>query len=271
MAIMTDPQTATFVPFAHALAEAAGQVIMQYFRMQPDATSKEPDRFDPVTAADRAAEQAMRDMIAGRYPTHGIFGEEGERVVGSSAYTWVLDPIDGTGSFISGMPLWGTLIALNDGRRPVIGIMNQPFTRERFLGTPAGSFLNGVPIRVRACQHLADATILCTSPAMFARPEQASAFARAASSARLVRYGGDCYAYCMVACGHADAVIEANLAAYDVQALIPIVEGAGGVMTTWSGGDAQHGGCIVACADKRLHEELLAILSDSDAKQFAPP
>ncbi len=169
----------------------------------------------------------------------------------------MLDPIDGTRSFITGLPLWGTLIALHDGEHPRIGVMNQPFTKERFLGTPKGAWLNGKPIQVRPCAGLAEARVTCTSLQIFDTSEQLAAFNRVAERSRLVRYGGDCYAYCMLACGHIDVVIEAGLKPYDIQALMPIIRSAGGLVSTWDGQDPQHGGAIIACGDRRLHAEIL--------------
>lgn len=213
--------------------------------------------FDPVTIADKAAERIMREMILGRYPDHGILGEEDAPVASTSGLTWVLDPIDGTRAFITGLPLWGTLIALNDGFRPVMGMMYQPFTEERFVGMQEGSWCNDLPLKTRRCADLSSARIMCTSPQMFGLPEQRSAFDDIASGAQMVRYGGDCYAYCMLAAGLVDVVIEAGLQAYDVQALIPIIEGAGGVMTGWDGEDPQNGGAVIACGDPKLHRQLL--------------
>jgi histidinol phosphatase-like enzyme (inositol monophosphatase family) len=253
-----------FGAFAAELADAAGKAILPYFRTRMQVEDKGGQRFDPVTLADRAAEREMREMIGRRFPEHGIHGEEEGRAPGRSPITWVLDPIDGTRAFITGLPQWGTLIALNDGERPRIGIMNQPFTGERFLGMPSGAWLNGKPVQVSPCPSLAQARISCTSPQIFTEPKQLEAFNRVADRVRLVRYGGDCYAYCMVACGHIDAVIEAGLKPYDIQALMPIIESAGGIVTTWDGADPQHGGTIVACGDKRLHAEILRYLDGAD-------
>jgi histidinol phosphatase-like enzyme (inositol monophosphatase family) len=246
--------------FADELADAAGAAIMPYFRSQISVEDKGNLQFDPVTAADKTAERVMREMILARYPEHGIIGEEESAIVSTCGLTWVLDPVDGTRAFITGLPLWGTLIALNDSRRPVIGVMNQPFTKERFIGTPRGAWCNGRQLKTRRCSGLGSATVMCTSPQMFHDPKQRAAFDSIADEARLVRYGGDCYAYCMLAAGHVDAVIEAGLQTYDVQALIPVIEGAGGVITSWDGGDAQNGGAVVACGDPALHAQLVAQL-----------
>lgn len=257
---LTADQLAEYQAFADQLAEAAATAIQPYFRAELAVDDKGGRLFDPVTVADKAAERAMRELIAARYPEHGVLGEEEDAVVGSSALTWVLDPIDGTRAFITGLPLWGTLIALNDGQRPLLGVMNQPFTGERYVGTPAGAWRNGTPLQTRACASLAGARLMCTTPDMFDSAERRAAFDAVAADAQLLRFGGDCYAYCMLASGFVDAIVEASLQPYDVQALIPIVEGAGGVMTAWDGGDAQHGGAVIACGDKRLHAELVARL-----------
>ena len=261
--MLSDSDIQIFSRFAGELADVSAKAIAPYFRTQMNVEHKGGERYDPVTVADRAAERAMRELIGERFPQHGIHGEEEGLRTGTSALTWVLDPIDGTRAFITGLPLWGTLIALNDGERPRIGVMNQPYTGERFLGTPEGAWLGAQPIRTQACAALAKARISCTTPQMFDSPAQLAAFNRVAQRARMVRYGGDCYAYCMLACGHIDAVIEAGLQAYDIQALMPIIEGAGGIVTAWHGGDAQHGGAVVACGDRELHAQIVALLGDS--------
>lgn len=250
-----------FRAFAGRLADAAAVAIQPYFRASLDVENKGGARYDPVTEGDRAAERAMRALIRRHYPDHGILGEEEESFAGAGEYTWVLDPIDGTRAFITGLPLWGTLIALNDGTRPVLGVMNQPFTGERYEGMASGAWRNGVRLKTRPCAGLAQARVMCTSPQLFDTPEELAAFQAIAAEAQLVRYGGDCYAYCMVASGFVDVVIESGLKPYDTQALIPILEGAGGRMTSWEGGSAQHGGAVIACGDPALHDRLVARLS----------
>lgn len=247
--------------FAEHLAGLAGQAILPHFRAALDVENKAGEVFDPVTVADRAAERAMREAIAARYPDHGIIGEEEGATPGSSPLSWVLDPIDGTRAFVMGLPVWGTLIALNDGTRPVIGVIDQPFTRERFVGTPQGAWHNGRPIRTRACPALAQARVLLTRPAAGVTAAEEKVFDAVARGAQLLRHGGDCYAYGLLAYGLVDVVLEARLATYDVQALIPVVEGAGGVITTWDGGDAQHGGSVLACGDPALHRALLDMIA----------
>ena len=249
-----------FRAFAERLADAAAEAIRPYFRTSLAVEDKGAAGYDPVTEADRAAERAMRALIRSHYPDHGILGEEEDAVAGAGDFTWVLDPIDGTRAFITGLPLWGTLIALNDGTGPILGVMNQPFTGERYAGGGGGAWRNGQPLRARRCGSLAGARIMCTSPTLFDTPARLAAVQAVAAEAQLVRYGGDCYAYCMVASGFVDAVIESGLKPYDTQALIPIVEGAGGRMTTWDGASAQHGGTVVACGDPALHAALVARL-----------
>lgn len=216
--------------------------------------------FDPVTMADKAAERAMRELIQDHYPAHGILGEEEGSIVGSSKLTWVLDPIDGTRAFITALPPWGTLIALNDSQRPILGVMNQPFTGERYIGTPDGVWCNGTKLQTRSCQGLCSATLMCTTLEMFDTPVRRDAFQSVASKAKLARFGGDCYAFCMLASGFVDVIIEASLQPYDVQALIPIIEGAGGVITAWDGSTAQNGGTVVACGNSALHTWLVELL-----------
>lgn len=255
-----------YLHFANELADAAAAAILPHFRAGAGADNKSARGFDPVTAADRGAERVMRALIRARYPQHGILGEEEGHTTGKETgnpgLTWVLDPIDGTKAFLLGLPLWGTLIALNDGTRPVLGVMNQPFTRERFVGTGQCAWSGGHVLHARACARLADAHVMCTSPDIF-DADQRRAFDAVAAETRLLRYGGDCYAYCMLAAGHVDAVIEAGLQPWDVQALVPIIEGAGGIVTAWDGGDVQHGGTVLACGDERLHAQLVERLQST--------
>ncbi len=220
-----------------------------------------PD-LTPVTAADRAAEQAMREMIERRFPDHGIVGEEFGRVREDAEFVWVLDPIDGTKSFISGVPLFGTLIALTRARRPILGVIDQPISRERWLGAAGSqSTLNGAPIHCRPCAGLAAATLFATTPDMFRGPD-AAGFARVSAAVKLTRFGADCYAYGLLAAGFIDLVVEASLKPYDFCAIIPIVEGAGGMASDWHGAElglASDGRVLVA-GDRRTHEAALALL-----------
>lgn len=252
-------EIAEYLGFAHRLADASGGVIVPHFRERIDVDNKRADDFDPVTIADRDGEAVIRALIAETYPDHGILGEEHGKTAGN-AYTWVIDPIDGTRSFITGFPTWGTLIALSHDGAPILGIMDQPVTGERFVGTPDGTFLAEQKLQVRPCTGLADAILFSTTPDMFDTEEELPAFARVESKVKLRRWGGDCYSYCMLAHGLVDLVIEAGMEPYDIQALIPIVEGAGGIVTTWDGGSAAGGGRLIAAGDRRVYDEAVALL-----------
>ena len=250
-----------YLALAADLADAAGEAIRPYFRV-PLAVDDKPD-LSPVTAADRAAEAAMRRLIAARFPDHGIIGEEFGPEREDAEFVWVLDPIDGTKSFISGVPLFGTLIALARHRRPVLGIIDQPISRERWIGASGSpTTLNGKPIRCRPCPGLAAATVFSTAPDMFKGADSA-AYARVARAAKLVRYGADCYAYGLLALGFIDVVIEASLKPYDFSALIPVVEGAGGIVSDWQGAPLGLGsdGRVLFAGDRRTHQEALARLA----------
>jgi myo-inositol-1(or 4)-monophosphatase len=254
-----------FSAFIDELAVVSGETILPFFRTALSIENKaRPGSFDPVTAADQAAEMAMRALIRRTFPDHGIIGEEYGKEGPEAEYVWVLDPIDGTKSFISGMPNWGTLIGLLRAGEPVFGVMNQPFTRERFSGDGRKAQYRGPAgareLRVRACAALADAILFTTSPLLMNASDRAS-FQRVEKDVRLSRYGGDCYAYCMVAAGHIDVVIETELKPHDVLPLIPIIGGAGGVITTWEGGAPHAGGRIIAAGDRRVHAAAMNLLN----------
>jgi inositol-phosphate phosphatase/L-galactose 1-phosphate phosphatase/histidinol-phosphatase len=245
---------------ASRLADAAGAAIRPYFR-RPLVVDDKPD-LTPVTVADRAAEAAMRALIEAHFPDHGIIGEELGRVREEAEFVWVLDPIDGTKSFISGVPLFGTLIALTRRRRPILGIIDQPISRERWIGaTGRPTMFNGVPIRCRACPALAGGTLFATTPDMF-KGDDAGGFARLSAAVKLVRFGADCYAYGLLAAGFIDLVLEASLKPYDFCAMVPIVEGAGGIATDWRGEalDRASDGRILVAGDRRAHLAALALL-----------
>jgi len=254
-----------FAGFVDELATVSGDALLPFFRTSLSIENKHrAGGFDPVTAADRGAEAVMRTLIRSTFPEHGIVGEEYGEEHGDAEYVWVLDPIDGTKSFISGMPAWGTLIALTRFGEPVFGMMHQPFTRERFSGDGGAARYRGPlgdrALMVRDCPDLGEAALFTTSPLLMS-PEDHGRFRRVEERVRLARYGGDCYAYCMVAAGHVDLVIETELKPYDILALIPIITGAGGVVTTWAGGPAKAGGRIVAAGDRRLHAAAIELLS----------
>src|SRR6266700_1387366 len=256
-----------FTAFVDELAAISGETIRPFFRSALGIENKSRSGgFDPVTAADRAAEAAMRTLIKRTFPEHGIIGEEFGIERRDAEYVWVLDPIDGTKSFVCGMPAWGTLIALLRSGQPVFGMMNQPFTRERFSGDGGRAHYRGPngerDLRVRACPDLASAVLFTTSPLLMNARDRET-FDRIEKVVRLSRYGGDCYAYCMLAAGHVDLVIETELKPYDVLPLVPIIAGAGGIITTWEGGVPHAGGRVIAAGDKRVHAAALEALSKS--------
>jgi myo-inositol-1(or 4)-monophosphatase len=254
-----------YLAFAHQLADAARNEIAPYFRNVSTDNKFGPGGFDPVTAADRATERAMRDLIAAHYPTHRVYGEEEGGSLSDDIPTWVLDPIDGTRAFICGLPTWGTLIALDLGQGPVVGVLDQGFTAERFFAACDGAYLtrDGQTHRLAARKtvRLEDATLATTSPDLFTDPNEASVFNTLRDRVRMTRYGTDCYAYAMLAAGHIDLVVESGLKPYDIQALIPIIEQAGGVITTWDGGSPRKAGRIVAAATAELHQAACAVLA----------
>ncbi len=255
-----------FSAFIGRLATASGETILPFFRTSLSVDNKSSrNDFDPVTEADRAAEAVMRRLIKANFPQHGIVGEEFGNEREDADYVWVLDPIDGTKSFIAGFPIWGTLIALLHKGTPVFGMMHQPFIGERFAGdNGSASYRNAAGERrlsVRRCEQLEHAVCYTTSPLLMNEADRA-AFGRVESKVRLSRYGGDCYSYCMLAAGHLDLVIETELKPYDIAALIPIINGAGGIVTDWAGGPAQNGGRIIAAGDKRVHEAAMKLLAN---------
>jgi histidinol-phosphatase len=271
---VSDRKLREYTEFSAHLAELAGRRILPYFRTALAVSNKARGRrapYDPVTAADRDAEHAIRAEIRRVYPTHGIYGEEHGRSAGADRFTWVIDPIDGTRAFIIGQLHWGVLVGLNDGARPIAGAMHQPYTGETFVGSRLGAELRRgrerLRLRTRRCARIGAAVVCATSPSMFARRGDAAAFRALASRARYVRFGGDCYSYCLLAAGFIDIVIETGLHPYDVQALVPIIEAAGGAITTWSGEPAGEGGRVIAAGDRTLHGQLLRMLQHQSNTQ----
>ncbi len=249
--------------------DAAACETLPRFRADTTIDNKLADGFDPVTEADRAAESAIRGVIEERFPDHDIVGEEFGETQNGSAFQWVIDPIDGTRAFISGIPVWGTLIGLYHNGKPVAGALDQPFTRERFLAVPDETGLTSwlhhgeaspKKLKTRDTTNLSAATLMTTSPHLLQNPAD-GAYERLESAVRLFRYGCDCYAYALTAAGQIDLVVESGLNTYDIAALIPIVEGAGGIVTNWSGGDASQGGQILAAANPAIHRAAKEILS----------
>ena len=236
-----------FAAFVDRLAAVSGETILPFFRSSLGIDDKGPaGHFDPVTAADRAAEQAMRTLIRRSFPEHGIIGEEFGPERADAEYVWVLDPIDGTKSFIAGMPIWGTLIALTRLGEPVFGLMHQPFMRETFSGDGLAARLSRAGRQAKPADAALHRPVgrdpVHHQPAPDERGGSRAPSRRSKRTVKLSRYGGDCYAYCMLAAGHIDLVIETELKPYDILPLIPILAGAGAVVTSWDGGPAALGG-----------------------------
>ena len=251
--------------FAVELSHEAARTALPFFRGEFAQEDKGgPGAFDPVTEADRAAEAAIRRLIAARYPNHGVIGEEYGEDRPDADHVWVLDPIDGTRAFIAGLPLWTTLIALRQEGAPVIGAVGQPYLDEVFLGGPSGARLlrdgSETVLKTRACPSRADALISTTDPDIFVGADR-EAWTRLRASARLARLGCDAYAYAMVAAGRIDLVAETELKVWDWSALKPVVEAAGGRVTGWSGQTPDGDGRILAVGDAALTDQALAVLN----------
>jgi len=247
-------------PFLAELAAKSGDFIRPFFGDRSLAVENKSDQT-PVTAADRGAEQLMRELIRAKFPAHGLVGEELGSENPGADFVWVLDPIDGTKSFISGAPLWGTLIALLHEGRPVLGAIHLVALNQLFIGDNAATTLNGRPVRTRATTRLADATLLTSDTRNVAKFQNAAAFDRLAAQAKLFRTWGDCYGYALVAAGWADAMLDPIMNPWDIAALVPVIRGAGGVITDWRGGAAYPAEATVACATPELHAEVIATLN----------
>lgn len=267
---LSDGDLRAYVDFMDVLAEASAAVINPLFRTNLAMENKQTyDFFDPVTEADKGAEAAIRKLINEHYPDHGIFGEEYGEEIGKSPLTWTIDPVDGTRAFVLGLPSWGTLVALHDGARPVLGMLNQPFMKECFIGAPQiglAELRNAsgtTPLRTRDCGSLSNASLTSTHPSMFDTEPFKDTYETLRKSVRQEGFGGDCYAYGLIALGTHDLVVENTLSAYDIQALIPIIEAAGGIVTSWTGGPADLGGAVIAAGNAKVHAEALAILSQA--------
>jgi len=265
-----DEMLADMERFAAALTLDAGSLALSQFRCGTDIIDKAPTGvpLDPVTAADRAVEARLRAGIRERFPDHGVFGEEQAAVEGSSAWSWMIDPIDGTRGFVSGFVHWGMLLALRHHDQPVMGVVHQPFTGEIWMGSRNGARFtrqgDAQNLSTRRCSRLAMATLATTDPYLFEAAE-AEVFDALRRSVRLTRFGADCYAYCMLAMGQVDLVVESGLKPWDVQALMPLVKAAGGVITDWRGGDCRDGGQVVAAGDPALHGLALSMLAPAAA------
>lgn len=258
------------LPTARRMADAARAAALPHFRSAASrAENKAATGYDPVTEADRAAERAMRAVLSDERPDDAIEGEEYGSSAGISGITWYLDPIDGTRAFVAGLPSWTTLIGATDGDRPILGVIDQPWLDERYIGLTSGeraAWIEGrgetLTLRTRDCQKLTDAILSTTDPFILTAPER-GAFEHIRATARLTRYGLDAYAYARLAAGTIDMVTETGLKAHDVAALIPVIEGAGGVVTDWRGEKPQLGGQIAAAANRRILDEALISLRRS--------
>ncbi|HHI82388.1 MAG TPA: inositol monophosphatase family protein [Rhizobiales bacterium] len=264
MPLPDDCDLAKLTEFALLLATAAEKEILPRFRTPSAIDNKLESGFDPVTEADREAEKVMREMIETRLPGDAILGEEFGHKPGTTGFTWILDPIDGTRSFIAGMTSWATLIGLEYEGEPVIGVMHQPYVGETFYGDCNAAWLRHKgtdrQLSVNPAPSLSRAFGTTTSPAYYGTPQRARFLERFTSSIRNIRYDGDAYFFCLLAAGHIDVALDADLQPYDIAPLVPIIKGAGGVVSTWDNGPANGGGNIIAAASKKLHAQTLALL-----------
>ena len=265
-----DPSTNRLTEFDAFLVElnrVSAEVILPRFRGELDMEDKNAGgAFDPVTAADRGAEAAIRALIAERYPDHGVIGEEYGEDRPDAEFVWTIDPIDGTRAFVAGLPVWTTLIALRRQGEPMLGSIGQPFVGELFIGSAMGSRMiaRGAtrPLRVRDCPRLTEAVIATTDPSHYFNGAEQAAWAQVRAAARLARYSCDAYAYAMVALGTMDLVVESGLKTWDVEAAVPVIEGAGGLVTDWRGVRiGRHGGQMVIAGDRRCLDDALVALS----------
>ncbi|MGR8948679.1 MAG: histidinol-phosphatase [Gammaproteobacteria bacterium] len=264
----SDPRTHARDDLATTLVElssAAATAVLPYFRSPLNVENKldGSGTFDPVTRADREAEEAIRSLLEKLYPQDSILGEEFPAKKGEGEYCWVIDPIDGTRAFVCGLPTWATLIGLCKNGKPVFGVMSQPIVGEYFIGGmgKAEMYRNGRATRLATRNHteLSSSNLFATTPSMF-DPNELRAFEALSGKVQMTRFGADSYAYCLLAAGHIDLVVESGLGFYDVAALIPLIEAAGGVVSDWSGTPVRQGGRVIAAANAQLHERALAIL-----------
>jgi histidinol phosphatase-like enzyme (inositol monophosphatase family) len=268
--MLDDAELSRLETFALELAAAAGRVALPLFRSEhglENKTAAGEGGFDPVTQADRGGEDAIRALVSAHFPEHGFIGEERGEDRPDAEFVWVLDPIDGTRAFVAGLPLWTHLIALRRQGEPVVGVIAQSYLDEAFVGSRLGARLvrggDSRPIRVRSCPLLTEAVIATTDPAIFDGAER-GAWRQVRAAARLARLGCDAYAYAMVACGQIDLVVEAGLKVWDVEAAVPLVEGAGGLVTDWRGNRiGRHGGQTAIAGDRRVLDEALVALRRS--------
>jgi myo-inositol-1(or 4)-monophosphatase len=262
----TKEETQSLVKFATQIVLESGEIALKYFRSDLDVVNKKiGSKFDPLTLADTEIEEYLRGKINENYPDHSVIGEEAGETKGSGSFKWLIDPIDGTRGFVAGSPMWGTLLGLMDGEECIVGLMNQPFVKETFLGSEAGAFIiNGEGkkrIHTSKKKQLSDAILCCTHLSMFHTGNALDRFVQVGEICRFSRFGTDCYGYGLLAHGFVDIVVESALKPFDIMPMIPIVEAAGGVISDWQGASVENGGNVVATANPMLHEQALKILS----------
>jgi myo-inositol-1(or 4)-monophosphatase len=266
----TTPHWQDLTTFALHLAEAAGQAILPHFRKNVPIDVKDHANWDPVTEGDRAGERAIRALIEKHYPDHGILGEEYGTKDGTSPFTWVLDPVDGTRAFVIGMPTWATLIGLYENGEPRIGVMSQPFVGDVFYGNPHGAWLNHrgktEALKVRQTTHLPDAILGTTSPDLYAGADR-NGFNHLRDTVKMTRYSGDAYFFALVAAGHLDIAMDCGLQTYDIAALLPIITGAGGHVGGWNNKDVRQGGNIIAASTPALLEAAQAEMASAHRRR----
>jgi myo-inositol-1(or 4)-monophosphatase len=259
---IVDPAT---IALAHRLCEASGAAIRPYFRQRIEIVNKLENDFDPVTEADKGGERAIRAILDAERPDDGILGEEYGEKPGTNGWRWVLDPVDGTRCFITGRHEWGSLIALEKDTVPVLGILDQPVLGERFIGVHGRTELHQdgriTPLQVRGCADLKDAVLCATDPSAYMTPAQLAGFERVKAKARLTRYHGDCYLFAMLAMGFVDTIVEGAFKPWDIAALVPLVEGAGGIITNWQGGVWRDGDPVLASGDRRVHQQAVDLVN----------
>jgi len=244
--------------FCKLLADESGKIIKQYYRTTINIETKEDE--SPVTIADKKSEEVIRTLIMKEFPDHGIIGEEFGVSNSSAEFKWVLDPIDGTKSFVAGTPLFGTLIALMKNNEPILGVINQPILNDFLIGDNESTFLNNQKVKVRECVDISSAVLVATDHLNFGKYRNQKGFDELVKKVKLYRMWGDCYGYFLVAAGYADIMIDPIMNSWDLMALIPIIKGAGGTITDYYGGDPVNGDSIIATAGK-IHNEVVNLLS----------
>ena len=256
-------KTKDFLEFSEKLANIAREISLFYFKKKITIINKNKIDFDPVTIADIKIQKKLNKLILDNYPDHSIYGEE-ESVIKKGEYEWCIDPIDGTKSYIQGVPLWGTLISLSKNNKIILGLADIPALDERYIGFSKISYKiknkKKTRLRVGKTKKLSDSILNTTSPYLFANKQDHKSFERLHKQTKITRLGGDCYSYCLLADGHVDIIVESGLKPWDIRALEPIIKNAGGIIQTWEGNDIFHGGRIIACNNKTLFNSCSKIL-----------